>query len=345
MHYCGLDIATKSSYMYVTDELGKKSTAGEISTSKQGLERRLRPYVRRGLKVAIEAGNQTVWIYEVLVGMGAEVTVVNPAKVKAIAESRRKTDKIDAKILCDLLRLDGLPQPVHMPGRQTRELRGILVARRQLISARTKLCNVIRGMLRQEGIRLPMRALSSQVGWDRLLKRKYCLEHIRPAIESYARSFTALSESIKELDRQLQEREKSDERVERLKTIPNVGSISSLTLVAALDDVHRFSSSRKVVSYSGLAPTVNASGERVVYGPISREGRSEIRAVWVQVAHRMAHDRRAEARPLRRWFNRVARRRGKKTATVALARKILTIAYQMLKEGEGYNAARIGAAG
>jgi transposase len=295
--------------------------------------------------VAIEAGNQTMWIYEILEGMGAEVTVVNPTKVKAIAESRRKTDKIDAKILCDLLRLDGLPQPVHMPGREARELRGILVARRQLISARTKLCNVIRGMLRQEGIRLPMRALSSQIGWDRLLKRKYCLEHIRPMIESYARSFTALSESIKELDHQLQEREKSDERVERLKTIPNVGSISSLTLVAALDDVHRFSSSRKVVSYSGLAPTVDASGERVVYGPISREGRSEIRAAWVQVAHRMAYDRRVEARPLRKWFNRVARRRGKKTATVALARKILTIAYQMLKEGESYNAARIGAAG
>jgi len=344
MHYCGLDVAMKSSYLYVADSLGRKSASGEIPTSKQELKRRLRPYVKRGLKVAIEAGNQAMWIYEVLEGMGAEVTVVNPTKVKAIAESRRKTDKIDAKVLCELLRLDGLPHPVHMPGSETRELRGMLVARRQLISARTKLCNVIRGMLRQEGIRLPMRALSSRVGWDRLLGRRYRLTHIRPTIESYARSFAALSESIKELDCQLRERERNDERIERLKTIPNVGSISSLTLVAAVDDVHRFSSSRKIVSYSGLAPTVNASGERVVYGPISREGRSELRAVWVQVAHRMAHDRSAAARPLRRWFNRVALRRGKKTATVALARKLLTIAYQMLKEGEDYKPARIGAA-
>ncbi len=81
--------------------------------------------------------------------------MVNPAKVKLIAESRRKTDKIDAKILCELLRLDGLPHPVHMPGPEARELRGLLVARRQLVSARSKLCNVVRGMLRQTGVRLP----------------------------------------------------------------------------------------------------------------------------------------------------------------------------------------------
>ena len=80
--------------------------------------------------------------------------MVNPAKVKLIAESRRKTDKIDAKILCELLRLDGLPHPVHMPVRKLASC-GALVARRQLVSARSKLCNVVRGMLRQTGVRLP----------------------------------------------------------------------------------------------------------------------------------------------------------------------------------------------
>jgi len=80
------------------------------------------------LAVAIEAGNQTAWVYEVLVALGAKVTVVNPTKVKLIAESRRKTDKVDAKILCELLRLGGLPEPVHMPDKQTRALRGLLVA-------------------------------------------------------------------------------------------------------------------------------------------------------------------------------------------------------------------------
>jgi len=89
-----------SSYVYVTDEKGRKLWAGAVDTKKEAFERRLKPLVKDGLSVAIEAGNQTAWVHEALVGMGAKVTVVNPTKVKLIAESRRKTDKIDAKILC-----------------------------------------------------------------------------------------------------------------------------------------------------------------------------------------------------------------------------------------------------
>src|SRR3990172_4980923 len=120
MDYCGLDVAGVSRYLYLTNKKGRKVSCGAVETTKTALERRLKPFVRGGLSVAIEAGNQTAWIYEVLVGMGAKVTVVNPTKVKAIAERRRKTDKIDARILCELLRADALPYPVHMPGRDTR---------------------------------------------------------------------------------------------------------------------------------------------------------------------------------------------------------------------------------
>jgi hypothetical protein len=163
MFYCGLDVAGLSSYGYVMDAEGRKLWAGAVATEKKALAERLRRFVRGGLTVAIEAGNQTAWVYETLVALGAKVVVVNPNKVKLIAESRRKTDKIDAKILCELLRLGGLPEPVHMPGRETRALRGLLVARRQLVAARTKVCNVVRGLLRQEGVRLPANALSSQL--------------------------------------------------------------------------------------------------------------------------------------------------------------------------------------
>ncbi|MFQ5592009.1 MAG: transposase [Phycisphaerae bacterium] len=72
-----------------------------------------------GRSIATEAGNQTAWVYETLMAMGAKVTPVNPSNVKLIADSRRKTDKIDAKILRELLRLDGLPCPVHVPDRRT----------------------------------------------------------------------------------------------------------------------------------------------------------------------------------------------------------------------------------
>jgi len=336
MYYCGIDIAMKSSYIYITDSRGRKKTSGEIPTTAGVFRQRLRPYLRHGLRVAIEAGNQTAWIYDLLVDLGAEVTVVNPAKVKLIAESRRKTDKVDARILCELLRLDGLPHPVHVPDKEARSLRGLLVARRQLMSARTKLCNVVRGMLRQEGIQLPARHLTSFVGWQRLLRRSYAHEHIGVVLEAYYQSFVSLTRSIQTLDKQLAKRERQDARAARLKTMPKVGRIASLTFLAAVDEVDRFDTSRKLVSYSGLCPTVRSSGERTEYGSISREGRSELRAVWVQIAHLVARDTSRSTARLRRWYSKVASHRGKRTAIVALARKLLTIAYRLLKDQTVY---------
>ena len=341
MNYCGIDIGGVSSYVYVTDAGGRKRWSGPVATTKEALRSRLRRFLRGGLAVAIEAGNQTAWIYELLVELGAEVTVVNPAKVKLIAESRRKTDKVDAKILCELLRLDGLPRPVHMPGRQTRGLRGLLAARRQLISARGKLSNVVRGMLRQEGIRLPPRALSTKAGWERLLADSFQHPELMTIIRAYYQSFEALTRSIRELDRRLGEREREEPRAARLETMPKVGRIASLTFLAAVDEVDRFPSSRKLVGYSGLAPTVRQSGERTEYGSISRQGRRELRAVWVQIAHLVAVDRHRATQPLRTWFNRVARRRGRKTAIVALARRLLVIAYCLLRDETEYDASRL----
>lgn len=341
MKYCGIDLAGVSSYLYLTDARGRRVTSGEVNTERSVFERRLKRFVRGGLSIAIEAGNQTAWVHETLIEMGAKVTVVNPNKVKLIAQSRCKTDKTDAKILCELLRLGGLPRPVHMPDRDTRSLRGLLVARRQLISARTKVCHVVRGMLRQEGLQLPRRALSSLIGWRRLLERGLEQPHLAMIVTAYFDSFVSLTGSIHDLDRELAKRERDDPRAALLQSMPKVGRIASLTLLAAVDDVHRFGSSRKLVGYSGLAPTVRSSGERTEYGSITRQGRHELRGVWVQIAHLVAIDTSRASRPLRTWFNRVAKRRGKRTATVALARRLLVIAYHLLREETTYDVSRL----
>lgn len=341
MNYCGIDLAGVSSYAYVTDEKGRKLWSGPVETEKAAFERLVKKFRRGGLSIAIEAGNQTAWVYDELVKLGAKVTVVNPAKVRLIAESRRKTDKIDAKILCELLRLDALPHPVHIPGPEARALRGLLVARRQLVAARTKLCNVVRGMLRQTGVRLPAGALSTLAGWKRLFAAGFEHDHLLHIVTAYHDNFLALTKSIRELDRQLAEREKNEPRAARLKTMPKVGRIASLTFLAAVDDVNRFPTSRKLVGYSGLAPTVRQSGERTEYGAISREGRRELRAVWVQIAHLVAIDKKKATQPLRTWFNRVAKKRGKKTALVGLARRLLVIAYQLLKSESDYDVGRL----
>jgi len=146
------------------------------------------------------------------------------------------------------------------------------------------------------------------------------------------------------LEREIRQVERNDARARRLKTIPGVGWVSALTFLSAVDKVNRFPSSRKLVGYSGLAPTVRESSERTQYGPITREGRKEIRGTWVEAAHRVVTNRSTDAKPLQKWYWKVAKRRGSKTAIVALTRKLLTVAYQMLKQGKDYDPALIGRA-
>lgn len=340
MDYCGLDVSGKSTHVYIEDEQGRRVKRAVVPTTPAGLERTLERYTARGLAVAVEAGGQTAWIYDLLMELGAKVHVVHPLKVKWIAESKKKTDRVDAQLLAYLLRIGGLPEPVHMPSRRSREVRGLLLARRQLVSLRTKLINVVRGLLRQQQVSLRPRALASARGWERL-RTVPMGPALREIVAAYEATVAAATAALKTLDAQLAARATGDPRVARLETIPGVGRVSAQTLVAVVDRIERFATAKKLVAYSGLAPSVRASGERVEYGRITKQGRSEIRAVWVQAAHALMAVKDAGARPLQRWGERVARRRGKKTAVVALARKLLTIAFHLLREGTTYDPRRL----
>ena len=340
MNYCGLDVSTKSTHVYIENEQGRCVKRAVIATTPEMLEATLTRYVARGLKVAIEAGGQTAWIVDVLRELGAKVHVVHPVKVKWIAESKKKTDRIDARLLADLLRIDGLPEPVHVPTPRSRELRALLVARRQLVQMRTRLINVVRGLLRQHRVSMKARALATRRGWQELrgMELPAALGQIVTAYEATVRETTA---AWKVLDYRLSQRAEADPRIARLQSIPGVGRISAQTLVAAVDRIERFPSAKKLVAYSGLVPSVRASGERVEYGRITKQGRSEIRAVWVQAAHAALAVKAAPARPLQQWCERIARRRGKKTAIVALARKLLTIAFHLLRGHTTYDPRRV----
>lgn len=340
MHYCGLDVSQKSTHVYVEDGQGRRVKRAVVPTTPEGLEEAIARLVKRGLQVAIEAGNQTAWIVDLLRELGATVHVVHPLKVKLIAESKRKTDRVDAQLLAHLLRIGGLPEPVHIPSWRSRELRGVLVARRQLVRMRTQALNVVRGLLRQQRVTLRARALLTQRGWAELHGTTLS-PALREVVAAYEATVAAVTTALAALERDLTRRAARDPRVARLETIPGVGPISAQTLVAAVDRIDRFPSAKKLVAYSGLAPSVRASGERVEYGRITKEGRSEIRAVWVQAAPAVLAVKEAAARPLQHWCERVTRRRGKKTALVALARKLLTIAFHLLREGTTYDPRRL----
>jgi transposase len=139
MYYCGLDVSRKSTHVHIEDGQGKRVEHRVVPTTPEGLESALENYFARGLRVAVEAGGSTGWIHDLLRELGARVHVVHPTKVKWIAASKKKTDRVDARLLAHLLRINGLPEAVHMPTRQSREVRRLLRARRQLVQIRTRL--------------------------------------------------------------------------------------------------------------------------------------------------------------------------------------------------------------
>ncbi|MGO9690974.1 MAG: IS110 family transposase [Syntrophobacteraceae bacterium] len=336
MFYIGCDVSEKSSYVYVTDGKGRKVESQEIPTDKDGYRQYFKRWMNKPVKVAVEAGGHSRWIHDTLKKLGISVYIVNPNKVKLIAKNKKKTDKVDAIFLAKLLRIDELPERVYMAEGDSRELRDLLRSRHQLLKSSTCLKNHLRGMLRQEGIKLKTKAFDDESIFTRLQENKSVPKHLNPIVESYGKAIAELRKQKDVLDDVIADYQNKD--VALLKSVPGVGEVSSKTYYAAISTITRFKRAKQLTSYCGLVPSVFSSGERADYGHITREGRSEVRHVAVQSAHAILRSTNSESKPLRKWYERIARRRGNKTAVVALARKLIEIIFYVLRDRKPYDA-------
>ncbi len=262
MFYIGSDVSEKSSYIYVTDGKGKKVESLEIPTDKDGYRQYFKKWVGKQVKVAVEAGGHSRWIHDTLKKLGISVYVVNPNKVKLIAKNKKKTDKIDAAFLAKLLRMDELPERVYVAEGDSRELRDLLRSRYQLVTSTTCLTNHLRGMLRQEGIRLKARAFNDGTIFSRLLRNKSVPKHLHPIITSYEKAIAEVRKQRGALDAEIAKYKNQD--IELLKSVPGIGEVASKTTYAAISTVKRFKRAKQLTSYCGLVPSVFSSGERAI---------------------------------------------------------------------------------
>jgi transposase len=285
--------------------------------------------------VVFEAGNQLKWVALELQGIkGVHLHVVHPNEIKWINQSSAKTDKIDARKLAQLARGDMLPRKVHIVQGEIRQLRELISARHTLQSKRVALINSIRGVLKQEGYRLPEKFFQ-RTNWRGHLERMRLADTQKIILSSYMTSIESLIKAEFELTRQIVGIENED--IKRLQSIPSIGELSSRVIISAVDDVNRFDSKKGIAKYGALTPRIYQSGGVTHLGRINRDGRHEVRRVLLQCAHTVARMKSYEARPLREFFERVKQRRGKKVAIVALARKLLTIAYGVLRTQTMYD--------
>jgi transposase len=197
-----------------------------------------------------------------------------------------------------------------------------------LQSKRVALINSIRAMMLQEGIKLPEKFFS-RTDWHSSLEKASVSETTKLIIGSYMQAIEGLSSAEDSLESKIIAI--SDERLKRLESIPGIGKLSSRTLLGALDEASRFDNKKAAAKYGALTPAIYQSGNVTHMGHINRNGRHEVRRVLLQCAHTVARMKSFDSKPLREFFERLHKRRGKKIAIVALARKLLTIAYGVLK--------------
>jgi transposase len=292
--------------------------------------------LRSSDEVVIEATGNSLAVSRVLTPFVSRVIVANPLQVKAIAQARVKTDKIDASTLASLHAAGYLPQ-IWTPDAATERKRRLVARRYQVVRHRTRIKNEVHSILHAHLIpKCPHADLFNGRGktW---LARQPLPDDERSAVERHIRELDRLAEDLALLDREIARFAIEDPAIKRLMTITGVNLTVAAGIVAAIGEISRFGSPQKLVSYFGLNPRVRQSGLGAAHhGRISKIGRSHARAMLVEAAWAAAK----APGPLHAFFVRIRAKRGHQIAAVAVARKLTGLCWHMLTRNEDYLWAR-----
>jgi transposase len=334
VRYIGIDVHREFAEVAVLED-GVARSGGRVPATPEGI-RLLADSLAPDDVVAIEATVNTYAVARLLEERVGRVVISNPIKTRAIAEAKVKTDQIDARVLAQLLAAGFLPE-VWRPCEELQALRRLVAQRTRIVRERTRLKNQVQAVLHRNLIpRCPAADLFGRKG------RGWLAEQDLPADEqilvaSALRRLDVAGEELGLVERELAGRTLQSPDALRLMTIPGVDMVVAISLVAAIGEVTRFASSRKLVSYLGLDPRVRQSGSQPAHhGRISKQGRAQARGMLVEAAWACAKT----PGPLRAFFLRVRGRRGEQVAAVATARKLAVVCWQMLTRGEDYAYAR-----
>jgi len=289
--------------------------------------------------LVVETCDVAGWVYDIAVALGMRVAVANPAhEAWRWTRVKRKTDKDDALKLAKLSVLGQLPT-AHMPAPAQRQRRRLVHYRRVLVDRRTQIKNQIRSIHSQQGLSLPKRGKAwtlsgiKQIGAEaRPLEE--CVDVLdlwRGRLHVELQLLESLNRQIEQIDQKLDALGSQDDRVRLLQSVPGVGPRLAETVVAHIDDPHRFRSAAQVASYAGLVPKQFESGTIKRSCRITRRGPTLLRSMLVEVAW-MVYLRNDWAKAYVRRISRGVAGR-KNIAIVALARKLLVTLWAMLRDG------------
>ncbi len=335
MEYCGIDLHTKSSQVAIIDEGGELCEKAEIPTTESSFVRYFGK--REPMVICLEVGGVSAWAQRLLTGLGHQVVVANPLRVRLIAEATLKNDAVDALTLARLVRADPqLLSPVVHRSETTQRQRAVLRVRAVLVNSRTACVNAARGLLRSLGFRLPKQLNGARLA--RAIGEKDIPDDLAALVAPLVMTALELDEKIAALDKQVKAIGANYPEVALLQTVPGVGPLVALAFVLCLENPRRFRRSRDVGAYLGLRPRMRETGSTSRYGSITHAGDREVRWLLVEAAHGMLRSRRDC--DLKDWALRLASRVGKKKAITALARKLAVVMHTMWITGKEFRSFR-----
>src|SRR6266849_2796160 len=334
----GMDLGDKTSRYCALGDDGELFAEGSVATTKKGMTQKFAGM--RRCRIAIEVGTHSPWLSRLLTGLGFEVIVANARQVQLISASSRKNDRLDARLLARLARVDPeLLRPIRHRSEQAQADLMTIRIRAALVEARTRLVNAARGFAKALGERLPACDADAMDVEKLEALPPEMRERLRPLLEPVE----ALTDQIKKLATTIEQIARTQYPETKLLTqVHGVGTLIALTFVLTVEDRERFQKSRDVGCYVGLRPRQSESGQSQPQLRITKEGDRYLRTLLVQGAH-LILNRRGPDTDLKRWGLKLAERGGKnakKRAIVAVARKLAVLLHRLWVTGEVYEPLR-----
>jgi len=322
LHHVAIDLHDQYSQICVMNQAREVLAEAKVPTT----EGTLRDFFHRREKarVVFEAGPHALWVSELLSALGHEPVVCHPRRVRLIAESRNKNDRVDAELLARLSLSDlELIKPIHQRSRTTLEQRSVIRARAALVETQKQLRTMVRGLVKPFGVRLPAakkRALTA-------LAHAELPAQVAVSVDALLKTLATMAEQIGGLDARVEQLMTDHPAVARLQTIPGVGPLVAAAYILAIEDPTRFAPS-DIGPYLGLTPSNRSSaGKKLHPKDRGRPGDPYVRSLLVQSAWTLMNSR--SESDLARWGRDRIDRIGPKKAAIAVARKLATLMHHL----------------
>lgn len=335
----GLDLGDKYCHFYTLDAKGERVSAGRMKTTPDAIREHFASVGKA--RVVLETGTHSPWVSRLVAECGHEVLVANPRQIPLIYQNTKKSDQTDPEILARVGRLDPkFLKPIQHRDAASQAALAVLRARDNLVSARSKLINHVRGAVKSLGGRVV--SCSADSFHDKAPES--IPKELHGALSPVVKIIGELTKQVRRYDQRIEKElcEKKYPQTEVLREVPGVGPLTSLAFLLVLEDPKRFKDSRAVGAYLGLTPKKSDSGTLEPQLRITKAGDGFLRRLLVSSAHHILGPFGPDT-DLRRFGQSMAQRGGKnakKRSIIAVAKKLAVLLHRLWITGEVYEPLR-----